>query len=82
MHPAGSPKSIKVADCEPIPGRRAMCVFLDEKVGREAFHYRLVLAGDAAEGYAVASISRGGGPNPVDQSSLPGPVTDEESESR
>jgi hypothetical protein len=64
MHPAGFPSAIKPVEFEPIPGQKAMNIFLVGQEGSESFYYRLVMEGTSHSGYQVAGIFRGNGPYP------------------
>ena len=64
MHPNGYPTEVSATEFEPIPGQRAMNIFLRGTGGGEEFYYRFVLEGDARSGYRVTYLGRGSGPYP------------------
>jgi len=55
-HPAGFPKVIRATHYEPIPGQRAMNVFLDGE--NEKAYYRLIMEGTKETNYKVSGIYR------------------------
>jgi hypothetical protein len=64
MHPKAFPKSVTAIEYEPMPGEKAMYVFLEgENVG-ERFYYRLTMEGTAATGYRVLRLDRASSPYP------------------
>ncbi len=64
MHPAARPVSLAAIEYEPVPGQRAMQIFLRGQNGSEEFHYRLMMLGSMPAGYKVSGIFRGSGPYP------------------
>lgn len=61
MHPAAWPESVAADEFEPMPGQRAMNIYLAGKAGDEAFFYRFVMMGDKGSGYRVGGLFRGNG---------------------
>jgi hypothetical protein len=60
MHPDGYPDKVDKLGYEPLPGQRAMNILLlgtDSK--KNEYHYRLVMTGDAKQGYKVGGLFRG-----------------------
>ena len=64
MHPKGRPSDVKAVEFEPLPGQRAMNIFLKGTQGDEEFFYRLLMVGDENAGYKVGGLWRGSGPYP------------------
>ena len=64
MHPKGYPTHVTATEYEPMPGQRAMNIFVKGEGGGEEFFYRLVMEGDVTTGYRVSGLYRGNGPNP------------------
>jgi hypothetical protein len=58
IHTTGWPSSIKAIRFEPLPGQRAMRIYLHGKSGKEDFFYLFVMEGDADSGYRVWDIFR------------------------
>ena len=65
MHPAARPVTVKATEFEPIPGQRAMNIFISGENGQEKFYYRITMEGTAQTGYAPSGFYRGNGPYPV-----------------
>jgi hypothetical protein len=64
MHPKGRPSEVKAIEFEPLPGQRAMNIYLKGTRSDEEFFYRLLTVGDKAAGYKVGGLWRGNGPYP------------------
>jgi hypothetical protein len=64
FHPTSRPTKIVAVEFEPIPGQRAMNIYLKGSRGEEAFYYRVRMVGDAGSGYQVDFVGRGSGPYP------------------
>ncbi len=64
MHPTGYPDAVVATEFEPIPGQRAMNIFLVGENNSEQFYYRFTMAGTAETGYRVSGLWRGSGPYP------------------
>ena len=60
FHPTSRPSEIAAIEFEPIPGQRAMNIYLKGSRGEEAFYYRIRMLGDAGSGYKVDFVGRGG----------------------
>jgi len=58
IHTSGWPSSIKAVRYEPLPGQRAMRIYLEGKSAGEHFFYLFVMEGDADSGYRVLDIFR------------------------
>jgi hypothetical protein len=74
IHTAGWPSSIKAVRYEPLPGQRAMRIYLQGKSSKEDFFYLFVMEGDADAGYHVTDIFRLRDPIPSSGSIKPLPV--------
>lgn len=74
MHPAGWPDSIEAVRYEPLPGQRAMRIYLEGKNRSETFYYLFVMEGDADAGYRVSDIFRLRDPIPTSGLIRPLPV--------
>jgi hypothetical protein len=64
MHPREFPTRVKAVEFEPMPGQRAMLIYLNGSATDEEFYYRLQVVGDATLGYEVSGLWRGSGPYP------------------
>ncbi|MGP0066412.1 MAG: hypothetical protein ACLQGP_22840 [Isosphaeraceae bacterium] len=64
MHPKGFPSQVDAAEYEPMPGQRAMNIYLNGTGEGEAYFYRLLMEGDAPSGYGVIGLYRSNGPPP------------------
>lgn len=64
MHPKARPTEVKATEFEPLPGQRAMNIYLKGMRDGEAFYYRLLMVGDKGAGYKVQGLWRGPGPYP------------------
>ena len=64
LHPNGYPSTLKKLEYEPVPGQKAMNIFLLGENEKEKFYYRLALQGTAKDGYRVCGLYRGSGPYP------------------
>ena len=64
MHPSEYPWSIEATDYEPLPGQKAMNIFLSGSAGNERFYYRFVMEGTKQDRYTVGGLWRGNGPYP------------------
>ena len=64
MHPIGFPLDVEPEDYEPMPGQKAMMIYLVGSNGGEKMYYRFVMAGDDESGYRVSGFFRGSGPYP------------------
>ena len=74
IHKAGVPTSIKAIRYEPLPGQRAMRIYLEGKSANEDFLYLFVMEGDADAGYHVSDVFRLGGTIPPSGLIKPLPV--------
>jgi hypothetical protein len=61
MHPRTFPTSVTATDYEPMPGEKAIYIFLTGQNAAEQFFYRLTLEGTAANDYKVLKLDQGGG---------------------
>lgn len=58
-HPASYPTKVTAKEFEPIPGQKAIRIFLIGENGKdEKFYYSFMLTGTVDEGYRVAEIYR------------------------
>lgn len=64
MHPAGRPTEVAAIEYEPLPGQKAMNIYLKGSGGNEAYFYRLLMVGTKDQGYKVGGFWRGNGPYP------------------
>jgi hypothetical protein len=65
LHPSTFPTRVTATEFEPIPGQKAMNIFLVGENGNEKFYYRLPVEGTMKEGYKVSGMYRGNGPYPA-----------------
>jgi hypothetical protein len=59
-HPRHYPTRISATDYEPMPGEKAIYIYLSGEDAGEQFNYTLTLEGTAATDYRVTRFSRGG----------------------
>jgi hypothetical protein len=71
-HVEGFPTVVKATDFEPLPGRKAMGVFLDGANSGLRFYYRLIMQGTKATDYQVSDFQVSKEPYP--RSSLTRPL--------
>src|SRR5439155_13511596 len=64
MHPQSFPTTLRATEFEPLPGQKAMNIFLTGENGGEKFYYRIAMEGTAPTGYQVLGLYRGNGPYP------------------
>ena len=62
MHPRGFPKTVTALEYEPMPGEKAIYVFLTGDHWGEPFYYRLTMEGTASTGYRVLRLDRASQP--------------------
>lgn len=62
MHPRGFPKTVTALEYEPMPGEKAIYVFLTGDQSGEHFYYRLTMEGTASTGYRVLRLDRASQP--------------------
>jgi hypothetical protein len=64
LHPKAFPTSLTASEYEPMPGEKAIHIYLiGENLG-EHFYYRLTMEGTASTGYRVLRLYRGSEPYP------------------
>jgi hypothetical protein len=64
LHPRAFPQTVTASEYEPMPGEKAIYVFLTGENSGEHFYYRLTLEGTATTGYKVLRLDRAGQPYP------------------
>jgi hypothetical protein len=64
MHPSGYPLKVQSMEFEPMPGQKAMNIFLVGEHGEEKFYYRFTMEGVKETDYKVSGLWRGQGPYP------------------
>ncbi|HEY5313360.1 MAG TPA: hypothetical protein VIK18_12610 [Pirellulales bacterium] len=64
VHPNARPAEVAAKEFEPLPGHRAMNIYLNGTHGEEMFFYRFLMVGDKGSGYKVGGMWRGSGPYP------------------
>ncbi len=64
LHPKAFPVSVTASEYEPMPGEKAMHIYLKGENSGERFYYRLTMEGAAATGYRVVRLYRGSEPYP------------------
>jgi hypothetical protein len=75
LHPRGLPRTVTALEYEPMPGEKAIYIFLIGDNGGERFYYRLTLEGSGSDGYRVLRLDRASQPYPAsdDKKPLSGP---------
>ena len=58
LHPKGFPKTVTALEYEPMPGEKAIFIFLTGENSGEHFYYRLTMEGTATTGYKVLRLDR------------------------
>lgn len=64
MHTNSFPTTIKAVEYEPMPGQKAMSIFLYGESAGEKFYYRFVMQGTKKANYNVFAFYRRDGPYP------------------
>ena len=64
LHPKAFPVSVTASEYEPMPGEKAIHIYLAGENSAERFYYRLTMEGAAGTGYKVARFYRGSEPYP------------------
>lgn len=59
LHPNGRPSKIEAVEYEPMPGEKAMYIYLLGRDSGEQFEYTITLEGTAATDYRVSKFTRG-----------------------
>jgi hypothetical protein len=59
LHPRAFPKTVIASESEPMPGEKAIYIFLTGENSGEHFYYRLTMEGTATTGYRVLRLNRG-----------------------
>jgi hypothetical protein len=65
LHPKAFPKTVNALEYEPMPGEKAIFIFLTGENLGEHFYYRLTMEGTATTGYKVLRFDRAGQPYPA-----------------
>ena len=65
LHPRAFPTSVTATEYEPMPGEKAIYIYLIGENSGERFYYRLTMEGTAATDYRVSRLTRGDGPYPT-----------------
>jgi hypothetical protein len=64
LHPKAFPQTVTASEYEPMPGEKALHVFLTGENSGEHFYYRLTMEGTATTGYKVLRLDRADQPYP------------------
>lgn len=70
LHPHAFPKTVTASEYEPMPGEKAIYIFLAGENAGARFYYRLTMEGTAATGYKVLRFDRSSGPPASSQDRL------------
>ena len=65
LHPKGFPKTVTALEYEPMPGEKAIFIFLTGENSGEHFYYRLTMEGTATTDYKVLRLDRASQPYPA-----------------
>jgi hypothetical protein len=65
LHPKAFPKTVAAREYEPMPGEKAIYIFLTGENSGEHFYYRLTMEGTATTGYKVLRFDRASQPYPA-----------------
>ena len=60
LHPKAFPRTVTALEYEPMPGEKAIYIFLTGENSGEHFYYRLTMEGTATTGYKVLRFDRAG----------------------
>jgi hypothetical protein len=61
LHPNAFPKTVTASEYEPMPGEKAIYIFLTGENAGAKFYYRLTMEGTATTDYKVLRFDRSGG---------------------
>ena len=78
LHPNGRPSKIEAVEYEPMPGEKAMYIYLVGQDSGEQFEYTVTLEGTAATDYRVSKFTRGARsylPSSSEKKKFPAPIT-------
>ena len=64
LHPKAFPRTVTALEYEPMPGEKAIYIFLNGENSGEHFYYRLTMEGTATTGYKVMRFDRASQPYP------------------
>jgi hypothetical protein len=64
LHPRAFPRTVTLSAYEPMPGEKAIYIFLVGENSGEHFYYRLTMQGTRTTGYRVLRFDRSTGPYP------------------
>jgi hypothetical protein len=64
LHPKAFPKTVTASEYQPMPGEKAIYIFLVGDNSGEHFYYRLTMEGTRTTGYRVLRFDRSTGPYP------------------
>ena len=59
LYPGARPIGVKATDYEPMPGEKAIYIYIIAETAGEQLHYTLTMEGTATTDYKVSKISRG-----------------------
>jgi hypothetical protein len=62
LHPKAFPRTVTALEYEPMPGEKAIYIFLSGENSGEHFYYRLTMEGTATTGYKVLRFDRASQP--------------------
>jgi hypothetical protein len=62
LHPNAFPKTVTASEFEPMPGEKAIYIFLAGENAGARFYYRLTMEGTATTGYKVLRFDRSNAP--------------------
>ena len=65
LHPKGFPKTVTALEYEPMPGEKAIFIFLTGENSGQHFYYRLTMEGTATTAYKVLRLDRADQPYPA-----------------
>ena len=65
LHPKAFPRTVTALEYEPMPGEKAIYIFLTGENSGEQFYYRLTMEGTATTGYKVLRFDRASQPYPA-----------------
>ena len=71
LHPQAFPKTVTASEYEPMPGEKAVYIFLTGENSGEHFYYRLTMEGTATTGYKVLRLNRADQPYPSSNEKKP-----------
>ena len=77
LHPSGHPSKVTAIEYEPMPGEKAIYIYITGEDSSGSFEYTLTMEGTASTDYRVSKIARGASylPSTSDKKRFSQPIT-------